>query len=98
MRRQPVRSSSTSLTLPIAESIHHNVAPSENRYAQRHALAAMIVQCTVAGAHPSRRAAQQETAMTPSPLDQLFHDYVGAVPGASAILSRDGAVLAAAAF
>ena len=36
--------------------------------------------------------------MTPPSLDQLFHDYVGAVPGASAILLRDGAVLAAAAF
>src|SRR5262245_32736344 len=36
--------------------------------------------------------------MTPPPLDQLFHDYVGTVPGASAILLRDGIVLAAAAF
>ncbi len=36
--------------------------------------------------------------MTPSPLEQLFHDYAGAVPGVSATLLRDGAVLAAAAF
>jgi CubicO group peptidase (beta-lactamase class C family) len=36
--------------------------------------------------------------MAPPPLDQLFHDYADAVPGASAVLLRDGAVLAAAAF
>jgi len=36
--------------------------------------------------------------MTAKPLDQLFHDYTGAVPGASAILVRDGATIVAAAF
>jgi CubicO group peptidase (beta-lactamase class C family) len=36
--------------------------------------------------------------MTPTPLDQLFHDYNGAVPGASAILLQDGVALVDAAF
>jgi CubicO group peptidase (beta-lactamase class C family) len=36
--------------------------------------------------------------MTPTLLDQLFHDYIGAVPGASAILLQDGVALVDAAF
>jgi CubicO group peptidase (beta-lactamase class C family) len=36
--------------------------------------------------------------MTSRPLDQLFHDYTGAVPGASAILLQDGLPLVEAAF
>lgn len=36
--------------------------------------------------------------MTSTPLDVLFHDYTGAVPGASAIVVRDGATMVAAAF
>jgi CubicO group peptidase (beta-lactamase class C family) len=36
--------------------------------------------------------------MTSTPLYVLFHDYTGAVPGASAILVRDGAAQVAAAF
>jgi len=36
--------------------------------------------------------------MTAASLDALFHDYAGAVPGASAILLRDGAAIAALAF
>src|SRR5262245_8706053 len=36
--------------------------------------------------------------MTPTPIDQLFHDYAGAVPGASALLLRDGVPLVEAAF
>jgi CubicO group peptidase (beta-lactamase class C family) len=36
--------------------------------------------------------------MTSTPLDQLFHDYTGAVPGASAILLQDGVALVDAAF
>jgi len=36
--------------------------------------------------------------MTAKPLDPLFHDYTGTVPGASAILVRDGAVHFATAF
>lgn len=36
--------------------------------------------------------------MTHAPLDKLFHDFDGAVPGASALLLRDGAVAAAGAF
>ena len=36
--------------------------------------------------------------MTFTPLDQLFHDCIGAVPGASAILVRDGNALLATAF
>jgi CubicO group peptidase (beta-lactamase class C family) len=36
--------------------------------------------------------------MTTTPLDQLFHDYIGAVPGASVMLLQDGAVQVATAF
>jgi CubicO group peptidase (beta-lactamase class C family) len=36
--------------------------------------------------------------MTSMPLDQLFHDFLGAVPGASAIVLRDGVALIEAAF
>src|SRR5690349_9026794 len=36
--------------------------------------------------------------MTATPLDQLFAEYHGAVPGASAILLRDGVAQAAVAF
>jgi CubicO group peptidase (beta-lactamase class C family) len=36
--------------------------------------------------------------MTPTPLDQLVHDYTGAVPGASALLLQDGVALVEAAF
>ena len=36
--------------------------------------------------------------MTSTPLYVLFHDYAGAVPGASAIVVRDGATMVAAAF
>ena len=36
--------------------------------------------------------------MTPTPLDQLFRNYTGAVPGASALLLRDGGTLFAGAF
>jgi CubicO group peptidase (beta-lactamase class C family) len=36
--------------------------------------------------------------MKATPLDQLFHNYTGAVPGASALLVRDGVVRVAAAF
>ena len=36
--------------------------------------------------------------MTPTPLDQLFADYAGSEPGASAILLRDGATQIAAAY
>src|SRR5262245_2155871 len=39
-----------------------------------------------------------ETAMTSTPLDLLFHDYTGAVPGASALLLQDGIALVDAAF
>jgi CubicO group peptidase (beta-lactamase class C family) len=46
-------------------------------------------------AEPDRRL---EATMTATPLDQLFHDYTGATPGASAILVRDGATIAADAF
>jgi hypothetical protein len=36
--------------------------------------------------------------MTSTPLDQLFHDYISAVLGLSAILVRGGAVHIATAF
>ncbi len=36
--------------------------------------------------------------MTATPLGQLFHDYIGAVPGASVMLLQDGAVHVATAF
>ena len=36
--------------------------------------------------------------MTPTPLDQLFHGYNGAVPGASALLLQDGVALVEAAY
>ena len=36
--------------------------------------------------------------MTATSLDQLFHDCTGTVPGASALLLRDGATVAGAAF
>jgi CubicO group peptidase (beta-lactamase class C family) len=62
------------------------------------ALAAVKVQRALARAHPIRRAARRETTMTPPPLDQLFHDFAGAVPGASAILLGGGTVLASGAF
>jgi CubicO group peptidase (beta-lactamase class C family) len=36
--------------------------------------------------------------MTATLLDRLFHEYIGAVPGASGLLLRDGAALVATAF
>jgi CubicO group peptidase (beta-lactamase class C family) len=36
--------------------------------------------------------------MTATPIDQLFSDYTGAVPGASTMLLRDGAIQVATAF
>src|SRR5512132_1738507 len=39
-----------------------------------------------------------EDPMTATPLDRLFSDYAGAVPGVSATLLQDGAVQLAVAF
>src|SRR6266545_4163888 len=47
-------------------------------------------------AEPLRR--RLESTMTATPLYVLFSDYAGAVPGASALLVRDGTTIVAAAF
>jgi CubicO group peptidase (beta-lactamase class C family) len=41
---------------------------------------------------------QTEDLMTSMPLDQLFSDYAGAVPGVSAMVLQDGVVQLATAF